>query len=126
MNIKNTLSDIEVSKAGNLVQQDLDAATDALQAVVMAQKAQIDALLAGLEGLLVALNSPATPLEQGWAQPLMVQAMQKSLQGKPELVGPALVYERPKAACVDSTLLGNSMDPQFVQLHQLMRRLKLG
>lgn len=115
MNIKNTFHHIEAKNSVNSQQEpDLDAAIEALQAVVISQKAQIDALLASMEGLLAALNSSASPLGQGWAQPLMAQAMQKSLEQKPAPVIPS------------ATLLGNPLDPQFAPLHQLMQRLKLG
>lgn len=42
----------------------LEEALEALQAVVMVQKAQVDALLASLEGLLAALDAPLSPPRQ--------------------------------------------------------------
>lgn len=105
---------------------DLDSAIEALQAVVMTQKAQIDALLASLEGLLSALNSPASPLGKGWAQPLMAQAMQKSLENQPAPLGSRRDIDTDALPMSPNALLGNPADPQFASLHQLMERLKLG
>lgn len=105
---------------------DLDSAIDALQAVVMTQKAQIDALLASLEGLLAALNSPASPLGKGWAQPPMAQAMQKSLENKPAPAESSALDVNDQPAKPDAALLGNPADPQFASMHQLMERLRLG
>jgi hypothetical protein len=105
---------------------DLDSAIDALQAVVLTQKAQIDALLASLEGLLAALNSPTSPLGKGWAQPMMAQAMQKSVEHKPAPAEHTSLDISAQPAGPDAALLGNPSDPQFASMHQLMERLRLG
>ncbi len=73
----------------------LEGIIETLQAVVTAQKAQIDTLLVSLESLLASLDSSPQP------QP------------------PVL------CASMDSAWLGNPQDPQFASLHQLMARLKL-
>lgn len=110
---------------------DLDAALEVLQAVVMAQKAQIDALLASLESLLTSL-----PVSASLSQVAHVQWVQR-----PALTERATVQTGADASCVSppatpshpqaqaqvlghSALLGNPLDPQFASLHQLMRRLK--
>lgn len=125
MDIRN----IRVSKlqnAANPLQQDLEETIESLQAVVLTQKAQIDALLASLEGLLAALNSPASPLGQGWAQPLLAQAVEKSAGRRPEPMPPQLARENTVPENLDAGLLGNPLDPQFENLHRLMQRLTLG
>lgn len=131
MNTKNTVTnapDLKAvsAQASRQEDADLDSAISALQAVVMMQKAQIDALLASLEGLLSALNSPASPLGEGWAQPLMAQVMQKSLENQPAPPGSTLNIDTDAEALSPNALLGNPADPQFASLHQLMERLKLG
>jgi hypothetical protein len=104
---------------------DLDAALEALQAVVMTQKAQIDALLASLEGLLTALNHPPTTgqLVQAAAQPEQAMATVH-----PRFETRHLPQPMPRANAelpgADAALLGNPADPQFASLHQLMGRLK--
>jgi hypothetical protein len=95
-----------------------DSTLEVLQAVVMTQKAQIDALRASLEGLLAVLNSPASSLGTGWAQPLMAQA-----QTPPAECCPAGTSEPVRP---DAGLLGNPSDPQFASMHQLMERLRRG
>lgn len=88
---------------------DLDVVLDALQTVVRAQKAQIDALLASLEGLLVALDAPKAALS-----PL-----------SPLAPVPPPSQTVPSPLAQSAGLLGNPEDPQFASLHQLMGRLKV-
>lgn len=108
---------------------DLDSALEALQAVVLTQKAQIDALLASLEGLLAALNHPLTTagqLMQAAAQPEQDTVTGPSRMQAPRLPQPITSPTSPhgEPPHAQAALLGNPADPQFASLHQLMGRLK--
>lgn len=99
---------------------DLDAALEALQAVVMAQKAQIDVLLASLESLLAALNSPESPF-QGARLPA---AARVPAGGQAPCFMIPVHPPQLERDFLDARVLGDPLDPQFQSLHQLMGRLK--
>lgn len=100
---------------------DLDAALEALRAVVMAQKDQIDALLASLERLLTSLNAPS-PLQSAERSAATVfQGVTQASCFSP-LSQPS--QARAQRDLSDARTLGNPLDPQFTSLHQLMGRLK--
>lgn len=116
MSSTDNASDKISHQAMNPSDPELDAALGALQAVVLAQKAQIDSLLASLEGLLGVLNHPSLPLHELLTKPQQTHlAAHLPLQ---EIRQPERILEAP--------LLGNPKDPQFANLHQLMQRLRSG
>ncbi len=91
----------------------LDGSIEALQAVVLMQKAQIDVLLASVEGLLATLDKASVTRRDETPQAMSLPPMD----------------ERNLNVChpdSDKSLLGNPEDPQFASLHELMGRLKLG
>lgn len=88
----------------NQVQQGISEADDtieSLQAVIRTQRAQIDVLLASLQGLIAALDVvvPESPIEEA---------------------RPACPAE------LGGAMLGNPRDAQFHTLHQLLARLRAG